>query len=425
MSLQPESQSADDLYATLAISAEEARSGTSRTLLLPDGRQLPITLPAGIQSGQRLSLAGLGRRREDGTYGSLQLTISVLPGPPETGPATPSPAEEAPTQLSSQAAHLAARHISSPPFATAAQPASPTSSQEQGPGGLSASMPSLPRTWAAPTQRSASRPRGGPWLIVSLVALLLLVGSGLLLLVLHQQQQASEQADATATSAAASASVATRQANEQASAVARATAAAQATASVLTAYPNPYPPGGGQLVLYTPLSDSPSSIGWETGPHCSFRGGAYHVVSQDPRYFESCSNGISYSDFALEVEMTIVQGDQGGLLFRGADIDHEKYYLFQVSTAGLYTLFAYTGGNEAQELTRGLALSYQRGLGETNLLALVARGSSLTIYLNREPVLRINDGRYRAGQLALLAVPFVRGGQVTDVAYRNLKVWTF
>lgn len=238
-------------------------------------------------------------------------------------------------------------------------------------------------------------------------------------------QQTQEQASATATSAAATAFVATRQAGAQASVVAQATAAAQATASVIAAHPNPYPPGGGRLVLYTPLSDEHNSIGWETGIHCTFRSGAYHVVSQNPRFFDHCSNGISYSDFTLEVEMTIVAGDQGGLLFRGADIDNNKYYLFQVSTTGIYALFAYTGGDQTEELTRGVALNYERGLGQTNLLALVARGSSLTLYLNHEQVVQITDGRYRSGQLALLSVPLADGGQPTEVAYRNLKVWTF
>ncbi|WP_052889878.1 family 16 glycoside hydrolase [Thermogemmatispora carboxidivorans] len=423
MSLQSEPQRADDLYATLAISAEEARTGTSRMLTLPDGRQLPLTLPAGVQSGQRLSVANQGRRREDGSYGSLQLTIIVLPGPPLGGPGGPSSEEEVPTQLASDRLQSAAPAALVSSSSTMGQTAPPPP-HTPGPLPPISSSPSLAQQWSAPAQGKGTNPRRRLWLIATVVILLIVISSAVLL-GLHQQQQTQEQARATATSLAATASVATKQAGIKASAVAQATADAQATASVIAAYPNPYPSGGSKLVLYAPLSDARNSIGWETGVHCIFRSGAYHVVSQDPRYFDHCSNGMSYSDFTLEVEMTIVAGDQGGLLFRGADIDNDHYYLFQVGTTGIYALFAYTGGDDVDELTRGIALNYQRGLGQTNLLALVARGNSLTLYLNHDPVVQISDGHYRAGQLALLAVPLVDGGQPTDVAYRHLKVWTF
>ncbi|RAQ98115.1 family 16 glycoside hydrolase [Thermogemmatispora tikiterensis] len=417
-----EPQRANDLYATLAISSEEARTGTSRILTLPDGRQLPITLPAGVQSGQQLSFTGQGRRRDDGTYGSLQLTITVLPGPPPGGAPGLSSEEAVPTLLSGDRLQLAAPAALASSLPTAGQAAL---SSSQTPASLPQTPPSPSPSWprSAPAQRKSASSRRPLWLVTTAVLLLVVISSAALLE--QHLQQAQGQASATATSAAATAFVATRQADGQASVVAQATAAAQATASVIAANPNPYPPGGGKLVLYTPLSDAQNSIGWETSIHCTFRSGAYHVVSQDPRYFDHCSNGISYSDFTLEVEMTIVAGDQGGLLFRGADIGNNRYYLFQISTTGIYTLFAYTGGNQAEELTRGVALNYQRGLGQTNLLALVARGHHLTLYLNHQQVVAITDGHYRSGQLALLSVPLADGGQPTEVAYRNLKVWAF
>nr|BBH92664.1 hypothetical protein KTA_08630 [Thermogemmatispora argillosa] len=403
MSAQSEPERADDLHATLAISAEEAQTGTSRVLTLPDGRRLPMTLPAGMQSGQRLSLAGQGRRREDGTYSTLHLTIVVLPGPPAAAPASGSPEAEAPTLLSGQPGQWAAH----PALISAGPPGSPPGSASQGP-------PPGPRRWSR--QRT---------LLIATLIIGLLLASSLGFFLELQQRHVREEANTTATSAALTAATATRQAARRTSTVTQATAAAQATASTIAAYPNPYPPGGGRLVLYAPLSDAHNSIGWETGTHCAFQAGAYHVMAQDPRFFEKCSNGLSYRDFALEVTMSIVKGDQGGLLFRG-DIDKDTYYLFQIDTSGFCSLFAYTGnGNEAQELARSIALSFERGQGSTNLLALVARGSSLTLYLNHEPVIKVTDGRYRLGQVALLAVPFADEGQETEVSYRHLKVWAF
>ncbi|WP_322480717.1 hypothetical protein [Thermogemmatispora sp.] len=417
MSAQSESQRLDDLHATLAISAEEAHTGTSRVLTLPDGRRLPMRLPAGIQSGQRISFAGLGRRREDGSYGSLHLTITVLPGPPATPSAPDLLEEEVPTLLSSQPGQRAAP---ASPIIPKLPPGSPPVSTPQGPAPGLASQPSAP---SPGSQRRWSRPHT---LLITALAIGLLLASSLGFLVEQHQQPCWLLANATATSGALTAAAATRQAAWRTSTVTQATTAAQATASTIAAYPNPYPPGGGRLILYTPLSDPRNSIGWETGRHCAFQAGAYHVMAQDPRFFEACSNGIGYSDFVLEVEMTIVKGDQGGLLFRG-DIDNDRYYLFQTDTSGFCSLFAYTGGDgdQAEELSRSIAIGFQRGHSASNLLALVVRGSSLTLYLNHEPVIKVTDGRYRAGQLALLAVPFVESGQATEVTYRHLKVWTF
>src|SRR5437867_879743 len=68
-----------DIRATLALSQEEARSGTSRTLNLPGGRQIVVPIPAGAYDGQELRLAGEGGPLASGSRGSLILTIAIAP----------------------------------------------------------------------------------------------------------------------------------------------------------------------------------------------------------------------------------------------------------------------------------------------------------------------------------------------------------
>ena len=53
-------QSDGDLHATLAISRAEAESGTTRTLTLPGGRQVSVTVPAGVGDRATLRLEGQG-----------------------------------------------------------------------------------------------------------------------------------------------------------------------------------------------------------------------------------------------------------------------------------------------------------------------------------------------------------------------------
>ena len=71
-------QSGGDLHATLAISPAEAESGATRSLTLPGGRQVSVTVPAGVEDGSILRLEGQGMPYyEGGPAGPLVLTIAI------------------------------------------------------------------------------------------------------------------------------------------------------------------------------------------------------------------------------------------------------------------------------------------------------------------------------------------------------------
>jgi serine/threonine protein kinase len=72
-------QSEGVLQATLAISLAEAESGTMRSLNLPVGRKVSVTVPAGVIDGSILRLEGQGMPYyEGGPAGPLVLTIAIL-----------------------------------------------------------------------------------------------------------------------------------------------------------------------------------------------------------------------------------------------------------------------------------------------------------------------------------------------------------
>ncbi|HEX6555863.1 MAG TPA: substrate-binding domain-containing protein [Ktedonobacteraceae bacterium] len=71
-------QSEGGLHATLAISQVEAEGGTTRSLTLPGGRRVSVTVPAGVADGTTLRLEGQGiSYYEGGPAGPLVLTISI------------------------------------------------------------------------------------------------------------------------------------------------------------------------------------------------------------------------------------------------------------------------------------------------------------------------------------------------------------
>src|SRR5205823_544258 len=67
-----------DIPATLAISKAEALNGTSRTLTLPGGRRVTVTVPPGAYDGQVIRLQNLGEpSRSGGPAGAVILTIVI------------------------------------------------------------------------------------------------------------------------------------------------------------------------------------------------------------------------------------------------------------------------------------------------------------------------------------------------------------
>ncbi len=71
-------QSEGVLQATLAISQAEAESGTTRSLTVPGGRKVSVTVPVGVSDGSILRLEGQGMPYyEGGPAGPLVLTIAI------------------------------------------------------------------------------------------------------------------------------------------------------------------------------------------------------------------------------------------------------------------------------------------------------------------------------------------------------------
>lgn len=74
----PAPHSAGDIRAELAISIAEAQAGTTRTLTLPGGRQVTVTVPANVRDGQIVRLDGQGDvSPTGGPVGALLLSIVV------------------------------------------------------------------------------------------------------------------------------------------------------------------------------------------------------------------------------------------------------------------------------------------------------------------------------------------------------------
>jgi len=206
-----------------------------------------------------------------------------------------------------------------------------------------------------------------------------------------------------------------------------ATAQVPLTVTATSTVENPYTHSG-TLFFSDPLRDNSLGNGWDEASSqygsCAFTGGAYHVSTPSTNGGVHCAARQDFSNFTFEVQMTIIKGDSGGVDFR-LDSEQNTRYVFYVEQNGTYELVRAKGVTNPTILFNiTFSSAIHQGLGQTNVIAVVAQGSQFTLYVNRTLVARATDNTYTHGQIALLAAARVTNGQPTEVVYTNAKLWT-
>lgn len=274
-----------------------------------------------------------------------------------------------------------------------------------------------------PSKRKGGLSRGLTITVIVLV-LLVLVGSGIVYY-FSVSYPAQIHAQATATVQTRLHNQATGTAQSIHNNNATATAQAQAT---LTTQQNIY----AQATTGTPaITDSLTQNGtlrWDqydtsNNGSCVYAGGTYHVKELQSGFFQSCiAQASNFSNFTLQVQMTILSGDFGGFIFR-SNPNSSKFYLLQFNVDGTYEMYGYVSnnGNDARSLLSGNTPA-MKGLNQPNLITLIARGSQFTIFVNQQYADTVSDGLYKGGQIGLIAY---YKSSPTEVAFSNLQIWKF
>jgi hypothetical protein len=152
---------------------------------------------------------------------------------------------------------------------------------------------------------------------------------------------------------------------------------------------------------------------------CGFTGGTYHA-SVSPHFAIYCFALIGVSNFAFQAQMTIIKGDAGGLIFRLNPASSSlNSYLFLIDRLGNYSLGALQNTNNARPLANGVNPAIKVGLNQSNLLTVIALGSNLYVYVNKQYITRVEDTTFSSGIVGV----FATGANATDVAFSNAQVW--
>lgn len=267
----------------------------------------------------------------------------------------------------------------------------------------------------APPPRSKNK-----WLLISLIVLVILVSLGAIFIPYEKTQ--IDNANATATVSTHQTSVA-RDATgtvttQNAHATGTAQANASATAAVVTANPNPYLPNQGTLVAFNKTLDT----SWTNNGPCSIKNGAFNITNSAKETVYYCTGGPSYDNFVYDIQMTILQGDCGGIVFRMDATEGHKYYMFNVCQNGYYSVDANQGAAlQFITLKSGdMAPGVHTGLKSINQIGVVARGPNLSLYVNTQLVASLNDTSYGSGQLGVVAWD---AANPTTISFANERVW--
>ena len=292
--------------------------------------------------------------------------------------------------------------------------------------------PAMPPFPPAPKPAATGRFSTSTKVLLGIMAAVMILGGlGLIFYtaVLHPAQL---RADATATvqtlqtntAIANGHATATAQAYANATATAQTQATAQAQAT-LTAQQNFYTQStGGTPTLNSPLSYQ-DAANWEVynttdGGGCGFNGGAFHSSVPTKGYYVACfARATNYSNFAFQVQMTILKGDEGGVLFRANPTGYQYYFLI-ISRSGTYSLYLSKDKQHNLSIAGDKSSAIKTAVGQANLVTVIAKGGTISLYINKQFVGSVNDSTFSAGQIGILSSDNTNS---TEVAFNNALVW--
>jgi hypothetical protein len=382
----PQEPNRSDVRAVLVISEAEALTGTNRILTLLGGRQVPVSVPAGTQDGQIIRLEGQAEPASDRDLpGALILTITIAPLEERAFLAN---ADSDATVINSGSVidSKGATELASQGLLQEHTPVNVSVTDSKGAAELA------PPSRATVSTEAVNRRRGLTAVLLVGLALLVAVGGSIGFFYFTRSNQQNPTPSTTTSN------------NQQ----------------------NPYPPYG-TLALDDPLSDNSHGYSWSedsvSSGTCAFTGGAYHVNAIQSNNGKGCVASTNFSDFAYQVQMTIVKGDGGDIIFRDDAMGH-GYYFF-IGQDGKYEFGTYNcSGNNCpvSALRSSSSTAINTGLNQSNLVAVVASGSTIDLYVNSQKIDSVIDSSYSQGQIGVAASDV---NSPTEVVFSNAKVWTF
>src|SRR5581483_911981 len=160
--------------------------------------------------------------------------------------------------------------------------------------------------------------------------------------------------------------------------------------------------------------------------NCVYTKGVYHI-SRTVAGSSFCFAGaqdLLFTNLAFEAKITLLKGDGAGLVLR-YDANKTTGYVLIIGMQADYQLYSFNYKSSDPNkiytlLTSGTNTAIKRGLNQTNLVAGVANGNTISVYVNNQFVDTIQDTAYsNNGEIAL----FVEGNNGEEATASDVRVW--
>ncbi len=181
----------------------------------------------------------------------------------------------------------------------------------------------------------------------------------------------------------------------------------------------------------TPVLDDslagPDNYGWDNtagqNTSCQFTAGAYHAKTV-PGFFAPCyAKATNFSNFLYQAQITVLNGHSGGLVFR-ANSKNDSAYLFRMSTDGTYILNKYypdsAGKVQGETVFSGTSNTILKGNNQPNIIAVLAQGENLYVFINKQFVDKATDATYKDGQIGVYVDS---DANPVEAAFSKAQVW--
>ena len=202
---------------------------------------------------------------------------------------------------------------------------------------------------------------------------------------------------------------ATAHANVMATQQAKATAGVASTAT------------SGTLILSDTLASNTNGR-WVENTTCVFTGGSYHVKVQQTSFLQICpSNTLSLDNAAIQVDVSLLSGNDAGLLFRA---NGAQFYDFEITDQGQFFLRRHNAGTGTSYtyLIENTSSPVIAPPGKKNRLLVIANGEDFKLFINGTFMGEAHDTTFASGQVALVAGTLYTTNN-GEGSFANLKVF--
>ncbi len=188
----------------------------------------------------------------------------------------------------------------------------------------------------------------------------------------------------------------------------------------------------GNPALDNPLTKNSNNSKWDENDTCKFQNGKYHISTITPGQYTPCmANHINFKfkNFAYQVQMEIINGNAGGLIF-GSDSKVSTFYRFSLDTAGDLSIHVCNGNDQTKctsdhKATEGTNLTPDTWtmldhMGETNTLTVIVQNTTIYLYVNKMFIGQVDNAAINPGEIGLYAAAV---NQPTEVAFSNVQIW--